>query len=256
LTNACELHCPFCYAPKVPGRLDAGTVISWIEELDSAGALGVGFGGGEPSAHPDFGWLCVEAARRTTMAVTFTTHGHRIGADLAATLRGAVHFIRVSMDGIGSTYERLRGRPFDLFLRQLELIATIAPFGLNVVINDETVCDLDAIASLAGRVGATEILLLPEQPVGDRPGITPAACGRLVEWVSNSAPGVRVTISEASPIDGVPLADPFPDERPLEAHVHVDAIGVLRPNAYATAGVKLGTSFLESLEALRAAMTA
>lgn len=52
LTNACELRCPFCYAPKVPGRLKANAVLSWVAELGRAGALGIGFGGGEPTAHP------------------------------------------------------------------------------------------------------------------------------------------------------------------------------------------------------------
>ena len=46
LTNACELRCAFCYAPKTPARLDASVVSGWIDELDLAGCLRVGFGGG------------------------------------------------------------------------------------------------------------------------------------------------------------------------------------------------------------------
>src|SRR5438132_1158110 len=61
LTNACELRCPFCYAPKIPGRLKSDDVLTWVEELDRAGTLGVGFGGGEPTAHPDFARICVES---------------------------------------------------------------------------------------------------------------------------------------------------------------------------------------------------
>lgn len=243
--------CPFCYAPKVPGRLSADNVLSWAEELDRAGALGIGFGGGEPTAHPEFVRICVEVARRTRLAVSFTTHGHRVGPDMAAPLRGSVHFIRVSMDGVGRTYEQLRGRSFDAFRSRLDVIRSVAPFGLNVVVNDATVCELDSIAAFATREGATELLLLPEQRVADRPGISTFASELLAEWLSTVAPGVRLAISQAGATDAMPLADPFPDEAPLDAHAHVDARGVLKPHAYAGDGVPIGASIVESLGHLR-----
>lgn len=251
LTNACELSCPFCYAPKVPGRLNADAVLAWAQELDSAGTLGIGFGGGEPTAHPDFARICMDVARRTKLAVTFTTHGHRMNAELAASLQGSVHFIRVSMDGVGATYERLRGRPFDRFQQHVATTATVAPFGLNVVVNDQTVDELDATAAFARAAGAAELLLLPEQPVGGRPGISVSASGRLTAWIASAVPGIRLAISEAGVTDGMPLANPFPDERPLDAHAHVDARGVLKAHAYAADGVQVGTSILESLDQLR-----
>jgi MoaA/NifB/PqqE/SkfB family radical SAM enzyme len=149
-------------------RLEARQTLSWVEELYDAGALGVGFGGGEPLAHPKFAWLCRQISERTGLAVSFTTHAHRITQQLAAELAGSVHFIRASMDGTGSTYEQLRGRSFNSFREKLKLIATIAPFGINVVVNDLTVTQLDEMAEFATAVGASELLLLPEQPVGDR----------------------------------------------------------------------------------------
>lgn len=187
------------------------------------------------------------------MAVTFTTHGHRMDLELAAALRGSVHFVRASMDGVGATYARLRGRSFEAFQRHLEIIASVAPFGLNVVINDETVEELVEIASFARKVGAAEVLLLPEQPVGNRPGISQSASQRLEEWVSSAAPGVRLAISEAGVTDGMPLAKPFADEAPLDAHV--DARGHLKAHAYATDGIPVGTSILDSLDQLRVRRT-
>jgi MoaA/NifB/PqqE/SkfB family radical SAM enzyme len=255
LTNACELRCPFCYAPKIPGRLEAAVVIGWIEELDKSGGLGVGFGGGEPTAHPHFPLICAETAGRTSMAVTFTTHGHRIDAKLAAALRGSVHFIRLSMDGLGPTYQRLRGRPFEAFQRHLAVVATIAPFGLNAVVNDETVDELDAIAAFARREGASELLLLPEQPIGHRSGISRSASQQLTRWVSRATPGLRLAVSEAGATDGMPLAKPFGKEEPLEAHAHVDARGILKANAYAATGVPVGPSIMRSLSLLRAQTT-
>jgi sulfatase maturation enzyme AslB (radical SAM superfamily) len=233
----------------------AEAVLSWVGELDKAGALGVGFGGGEPTAHPEFARICVEAARSTSMAVTFTTHGHRIDEELASVVRGSVHFVRLSMDGLGATYERLRGRSFEAFQRQIEIVSSIAPFGLNVVINDDTIGELEPIARFAREVGAAEVLLLPEQGVGGRSGISRSASQVLTEWVLSASPGVRLAISEAGVTGGMPLANPFPGELPLDAHVHVDARGVLKANAYAIDGISVGTSILETLDQLRARRT-
>ncbi len=251
LTNACELRCPFCYAPKTPARLESHLVLTWLDELDRAGCLGVGFGGGEPTAHPDFAWLCQRAAERTNLAITFTTHGHRMNDKLVDALRGSIHFVRVSMDGMGSVYERLRGRPFDRFCQQLDQIARIAPFGLNFVVNAATVALLDDAVAFARQMGAFELLLLPEQSVGDRPGIDPGSKSQLKKWISTAPRPVRLAISEAGACEDMPLVHPHGDEAPLDAHAHIDARGVLRPNAYSSAGVRVRESVAVALEDLR-----
>jgi hypothetical protein len=48
LTNACDLRCAFCYAPKISAGLDNTIVSRWLVELSDHGCLGVGFGGGDP----------------------------------------------------------------------------------------------------------------------------------------------------------------------------------------------------------------
>ena len=55
LTNACELRCTYCYAPKHAAVLDMDRVVSWAVELDGAGCLGVGFGGGRSQTPPPRG---------------------------------------------------------------------------------------------------------------------------------------------------------------------------------------------------------
>jgi sulfatase maturation enzyme AslB (radical SAM superfamily) len=256
LTNACELRCPYCYAPKVPGRLQADEVLQWAIELDQAGTLGVGFGGGEPTAHPDFLQICIDTAERTQMAVTFTTHAHRFSPEMVIALKGYVHFIRVSMDGLGGTYERLRGRTFGQFHRQVELVSATAPFGFNVVVNDETVDELDAIARYAEEMGAAELLLLPEQSVGAGSGISQQAMASLTAWIARPRTSMRLAISMAGATDDMPLAEPFPDERALEAHAHIDAQGLLKTDAYAAKGVAIDGSIVDALDDLRAGRTA
>ena len=53
LTNACDLSCPHCYAPKNFAALDLSKLVRWLIELDANGCLGVGFGGGEPTLYPE-----------------------------------------------------------------------------------------------------------------------------------------------------------------------------------------------------------
>jgi len=238
LTNACDLDCPYCYAPKTPRALPFELLKRWLHELDSDGTLGVGFGGGEPTLHRRFPELCTYAATRTGLAVTFTSHGHHLDDGLLAALKGHVHFIRVSMDGVGATYERLRGRPFDALIDRLVGIRRVAPFGINYVVNAETLPDIDVAASIAESTGATQLLLLPEQPVKGRCGITRDTSVALKSWVRAYSGNVRLAVSEAAR-DGFPTCDPLPNEIGLRAYAHIDAQGVLRRTSFDDKGVAI-----------------
>ncbi|SNT62824.1 Radical SAM superfamily protein [Streptosporangium subroseum] len=253
LTNTCELRCAYCYAPKHAAVLDTGRVVAWAAELDGAGCLGIGFGGGEPTAHPRFAQLCAQIAAATSMAVTFTTHGHRLTPQLADILRGAVHFSRLSVDGVGATYERLRRRPFAAVLAAAALLRSVAPFGVNVVVNADTIGELDQLAEFAADAGASELLLLPEQPTAATSGISDRDAERLVRWVQTARPQVRLAISRSGLEGSVPAVETIPGEQPLDAHMHVDATGVLRPHAYASVGTPIEDFIMDAVQALREA---
>jgi hypothetical protein len=251
LTNVCDLHCAYCYAPKHKASLHADQVLGWLKELDAEGCLGIGFGGGEPTLHPDFVDICKRAAGETQLAVTFTTHGHHLTPQLAERLKGSIHFARISVDGVGRTYEEQRGKQFAGLLRGMESIATLSPFGINVVVNERTVAELDAMSELAQKVGASELLLLPQQAttaVASMDGVVGRA---LQDWVSRYKGKVRLAVSEAG-ASGLPTCDPTPDERGLQAYAHIDASGMLRASSYSPAGAKIGeVGVLSALKRLR-----
>jgi len=253
LTNACELRCAYCYAPKHAAVLDMERVVAWAVELDGTGCLGIGFGGGEPTAHRRFAQLCTQIAESTSMAVTFTTHGHRLTPELADALRGSVHFARLSVDGVGATYERLRRRPFAAVTSAAALLRSIAPIGINAVVNTDTIGELDDLAEFAADVGASELLLLPEQPTGARPGIAATDAECLVRWIRTARIRVRLALSRSGLEASVPAVEAIPGEHPLDAHMHVDASGVLRPNAYAPVGTPIEGSILDAVQVLREA---
>lgn len=251
LTNVCDLRCGYCYAPKHKASLRTDHVLGWLKELDTEGCLGIGFGGGEPTLHPDFVDICKRAAGETQLAVTFTTHGHRLTPQLVKQLKGSVHFTRVSVDGVGHTYEEQRGRLFSSLLRGVESIAALSPFGINVVVNACTVLELDALSELAQESGASELLLLPQQATLAVTNMDEAVGQALQRWVSSYRGKVRLAVSEAG-ASGLPTCDPLPDERGLHSYAHIDASGILRTNSYSTVGeVIRADGVLAALKQLR-----
>ena len=238
LTNACDLACPHCYAPKNPAVLDFGRLTGWLNELDANGCLGIGFGGGEPTLYRCFAELCRYAARNTQLAVTFTTHAHHLTDAFAASLAGSVHFVRVSMDGVGPTYEALRGRTFEALRRRLDTVGALSPFGINFVVNARTLPDLDAATELAAEVGAAEFLLLPEQPVRGKGGIDERTARALQSWVDLYRGKVPLAVSEAG-AEGLPTCNPLEAETGLRAYAHIDASSVLKRSSYETDGIAI-----------------
>lgn len=240
LTNACDLRCPYCYASKRAAKLPTADLRGWLLELAAHECLGVGFGGGEPTLHPDFAELCQFTTQETQMAVTFTTHAHRLVPTLVSQLEGSVHFIRVSVDGVDCTYESARGRPFEALLRQLDVVRGLAPFGINVVVNAATVGELDRLADIAASVGARELLMLPERPTAASPGVDDLSVARMVAWVLGYRGPVPLAISESSAAM-LPAIVAAPGEVGLRAYAHVDAGGVLRPSSFDAVGVPVGS---------------
>jgi MoaA/NifB/PqqE/SkfB family radical SAM enzyme len=241
LTNACDLRCAYCFAAKSPSSLSISDVMKWLLELDENGTIGVGFGGGEPTLVPGFPDLCAFATRHTNLAVTFTTHSHHLDDKLLARLRGNIHFVRVSMDGIGSTYERLRGRSFDALQARLGAIKEIVPFGINYVVNFDTLRDMDAAIRFAVTAGASEFLLLPEQPANGRPGIDGVSARSLREWVANYSGELRLAVSELGS-EGLPTCNPFEQESGLHAYAHITANGVIKRTSYDIGGVVIDSN--------------
>lgn len=239
LTNACQLACSYCYAPKHRAVLDVDRLLGWVDELDGAGAMGLGFGGGEPTLYRRLPEVCTYVAENTGLAVTLTTHGHRWNADLVSRLRGSVNFVRLSVDGFGGTYERLRGRRFEHLLEALDTIASNFDWGINCVINQETVGDLDAIARLAAERGASELLLLPEQPTVRTAGVERPTLDQLETWILAYEGPVPLATSADAEL-GVPVATALVREVGLRSYAHIDADGVARASSYASDGVRIG----------------
>ncbi len=238
VTNTCDLTCSHCYAPKNPAMLPFDDLTKWLSDLDMNGCIGVGFGGGEPTLYPYLCELCSYVTKKTDLAVTMTTHAHRFNDELLNELAGNLHFIRVSMDGIGHTYESIRNRPFSKLIDYITKIESIFPFGINYVVNSKTIKDLDAAVQLAEDLGASEFLLLPEEPVGRAAGIDDKTKLSFQKWVNEYRASIPLTVSEGG-AEGLPVCNPLKAEKGLTAFAHIDATGNIKRTSYDKSGIPI-----------------
>ena len=251
LTNICDLHCEFCYAPKLKASLKFDDLKKWIKEFDQLGALGVGFGGGEPTLYPKFSEICEYTANETELAVTFTTHGHRLTDTLLSRLKGNVHFIRISIDGVETTYEKFRGRKFDKLIERIEKTRKISSLGFNVVINDSTIQELDQVTEIAKEFGVSEVLLLPQQATQNVKGLSKDSYEEMKKWIASYIGETRLTISDIG-LESNFICNPLLKETGLNAYAHIDALGFLRSSSYSNIGQQIGEkSILEALQLLK-----
>lgn len=106
------------------------------------------------------------------------------------------------------------------------------------MINERTISELAAISELAQKVGASELLLLPQQATTTVASMDGVVGRALQDWVSSYRGKVRLAVSEVG-ASGLPTCDPLPDERGLQSYAHIDASGVLRESSYSPAGAKI-----------------
>jgi len=252
LTNLCNLNCNHCYAPKNDSELDFELLKEWLLDLDENGCFGVGFGGGEPTLYRYFVELCQFGAQKTSLAITFTTHGHNFSPKLIKKLKGSVHFIRVSMDGVGSNYESIRGKSFNKFLESLTLLKGEIPFGINFVVNNKTINDLNSAIEVCESYDATELLLLPEVCSGLGKGIDDTSLTQLKEWVNDYKGSIKLSISEAFKAD-FQVIEPCVNEHELQSYAHIDANAVLKINSFNSSGISINNKkIIEAVQSLTA----
>ena len=251
LTNICDLACAYCYAPKNSSSLNLDHLKEWLIDLDSNGCFGVGFGGGEPTLYPQLVDLFSFVTKKTRLAVTMTTHAHHLTDSLLNDLNGNINFIRVSMDGTGKNYELIRGRSFAKLVDRITALSFIAPFGINFVVNSQTIVDLDSALHLADRLGASEFLLLPEEPTRGRAGIDEKTFLELRKWTSKYSGKVPLLISERR-TEGFSICNPLIEETGLAAYAHINAEGFFKATSYNLNGVQiLNNGVIDSLNKLK-----
>ena len=115
ITRRCNLRCVHCYsdsaAKHYPGELTLEQMVDVIDDLSDCGVPAVLLSGGDPMFHPHFFDVAGYAVARG-LTVTVSTNGTRVDSHAAERLKDlGVAYVGISLDGIGETHDRFRGRP-------------------------------------------------------------------------------------------------------------------------------------------------
>jgi hypothetical protein len=140
------------------------------------------------------------------------------------------------MDGIGSTYESIRNRPFDGLLERIYAIGRVTRFGINFVVNSKTIGNLDDAVQLATDLGASQFLLLPAKTAGRESGIDYVTMKQFREWVNRYRGSMPLAVGEGDN-EGFPTCDPLSAESGLAAFAHIDASGILKRTSFDKSGI-------------------
>ena len=159
LTNKCNFLCPHCYITHGNNELELSTVIKWIDQLDANGCLSIGLGGGEPTLWPDLLKLLAHISK-TRMAITLTTNGSS-SVFYYTELLQYLNLLRFSVDGLYDVYESNRGQSFEFLNAKIHELSKLGKIGLNYLLTDETVTQLDEFRKYINDIRPHEILLIP-----------------------------------------------------------------------------------------------
>lgn len=244
LTNYCNSNCDFCHIEKGNDFLPKHIVFDICKILDKHGTLDIAFGGGEPLVHKEFVEICKSIWRETGLGVSVTTNGSLLNAQLIFDIKDFIGFIRVSIDTTDPLlFQSIRGFEFQKIYDNLKLLKGEIPFGLNIVINNQTIEQLDSFITFAQDVGCEEILLLP-QFNGSAFCLTSSQWKQLEYWIIANKSKMPLRIMEsARKMMRLPVL--FSEDSYYRDYLYIDAQMNMKRNSFDKIGVKLTADKLE-----------
>ncbi len=158
-SRRCNLSCIHCYSDSrnqaYSGELTNAEARTMIDDLAAYGAPVLLFSGGEPLMREDLFDLAKYASGQG-LRVVISTNGTLITAEAAREIkRAGISYVGVSLDGIGSTNDRFRGKKgaFDEALRGIENCRKADQrVGLRLTLTKHNVRDLAEIFRLIEEV--------------------------------------------------------------------------------------------------------
>ncbi|MFH1066929.1 MAG: radical SAM protein, partial [bacterium] len=152
ITRRCNLNCLHCYsdseAREYPNELTWEECRAVIADLAAFGVPGLLLSGGEPLLHPRFFDIAAEA-RAKGLRVTLSTNATLLDKAAAQKIKSlGLAYVGISLDGIGATHDRFRGRQgaFEKTARAFQHCKEAGQkVGLRLTLSRHTVTDLDRI---------------------------------------------------------------------------------------------------------------
>ena len=135
LVRRCNLRCKHCYSISgdvdFPGELTTAEVFRVMGDLEAFGVPAIILSGGEPLLRPDI-FEISRRAKAMGFYVGLSTNGVLISrANIRRIAAIGYDYIGISLDGIGATHDRFRGKP-GAFRASLDGIRLCRERGLKV----------------------------------------------------------------------------------------------------------------------------
>ncbi len=166
LTRRCNLVCAHCYAWATNAtyrtELSGPDALRVVDDLKEAGCRHLIFSGGEPLLRADIFGLA-ERAKGHGMLISLSSNGTVITDAVAGRMaETGFDYVGVSLDGIGSTHDRFRGKE-GAFEESLEGLLRCnrrgLKTGLRFTITTENVSELPFLFRLAEEQGFQKIYI-------------------------------------------------------------------------------------------------
>lgn len=169
VTNRCDLSCKHCFNRSGEDsiqELSLADVLNLFDQLQEMGIMRIRLSGGEPTLHPEFPAIVVEAHRRR-LRVSINTHGvysFRIRQQIEDL---PIDSFIVSLDGLRTTNDSIRGS--GVFDQAVRTAATLHNWGRSVTfgvhLSRSNVNDVAGLIALAAQIGA-DVKFSPLRPIG------------------------------------------------------------------------------------------
>lgn len=166
LVRRCNLLCKHCYSISgdvdFDGELSTAEVVRVLGDLKAARVPAVILSGGEPLLRPDI-YEIADHAKGLGLSVSLSSNGALIDDEHADRIAAArFDYVGVSLDGIGATHDRFRGRPgcFDASMAGIRrLHARGVKVGLRFTMTSDNEAEFDDLVALARHEDASKFYL-------------------------------------------------------------------------------------------------
>ncbi len=174
LTNACNLHCPFCYMDAQPMSSTTGTILAKADfevllgRMKKARVLQVALGGGEPTLHPHFPEILRRLREEADIVPNYTTNGSNLTPAVLAATKAYCGAAAVSYS---------EDREAQVADAVKTLVAEGIQTNVHVVMLRDRIPRLYDIAQQCANWGARSVVFLLFKPMGRGGGLADQVIG-------------------------------------------------------------------------------
>lgn len=159
----CNLKCPHCLAGNLDlysDEVDTAAAVRFVDYFGECEITRIVFTGGEPLIRHDLSELLARAKQRG-ISTQITTNGLGLTSSRLSTLR-TVDVLRVSIDGLRETHNRLRGTDsFDVVLRNaIRAVESGFNVCINTIVLKDTIEEIPTLIRVLSDLGLRTFVLL------------------------------------------------------------------------------------------------